>query len=171
MSALVATTLAAILVASIILLLAIVDHKQKRKRMNHILNRFSELVAGYDLYISSQTILQTCIVALDGINRKLIVQSGDFSHSIIDLDEVSSCSVKKQYGSIHGGGLTNHLLHQYLQKVLLCFEFKTGKPPVEIPFYQHTVDPVVLAADLEHKAKDWEAVLSKMLSGPLRKIA
>lgn len=171
MSAYVIATLAATGVAGLLLLHRFIGQKQKRKHMNQILNRFSDLVARHGLYISSQAILQTCIIALDGINRKMIVQHSDGSHCIIDLDEVLSCSVIKQYGSIYGGDLKTRQLDQYLQKVLLCFHFKTGKPPVEIPFYQHNADPIVLATERENKAKDWEAVLSKMLWRPVRKIA
>lgn len=170
-SAWIAVALAATLVVLSIAVIVFVVQRQKRKHMNSIVKRFSELVSRHGLYISSQTILQTCVLALDGINRKMIVQDSDFRHCIIDLDEVRSCTVRKTYRSIHGGELEHGLLDGYLQEVLLCFEFKSGKAQVEIPFYQTGIDPVVLAPELEHRAKDWEAVLSKMLSGPLRKTA
>jgi hypothetical protein len=171
MSWYVVAILFAVLIA-IIILLVLIAQRQKRKHMNQLLNRFSKLVSGYDLHISSQAILKTCLVALDGVNRKLIVQqNSNGRHQVVDLDEVSSCSVKKQYGSIYSGVLKHHQLDQYLEKISLCFDFKTGNEPVEIPFYLHGTDAVSEVAELEHKAKDLEAVLTKMLSNPLKRIA
>jgi hypothetical protein len=165
--------IAALLAASAAIILSVlIAQKQKRKHMNHLLNRFSKLVSGYDLHISGQAILKTCLVGLDGVNRKLIVQqNSNGRYQVIDLDEVSSCSVKKHYGSIYSGVLRHHQLDQYLEKISLCFDFKTGNEPVEIPFYQLGSDPVNQVPELEQKAKDLEVVLTKMLSKPLKRIA
>lgn len=171
MSWYVVAALLAVLIA-IIIRLRVIAQKQKRKRMNQLLNRFSKLVSGYDLHISSQAILKTCLVALDGVNRKLIVQqNSNGRHHVIDLDEVSSCYVKKQYGTIYSGALKHHKIDQYLEKISLCFDFKTGNEPVEIPFYQLGNDPLNQVSDLKNKAKDLEAVLTKMLSKTWKRIA
>lgn len=150
------------------------DSKQKRKAMNQLRQRFSQLGIKHQLNFSSQETLRDLWMGLDGIQRKLLVlkrQDKDALHSfIIDLNHVSSCSVKKHYGTIQSGELRTKKLEQYLEKIALQFSFTNGQPPREIPFYRHFENALHESRELEQKARDWEAILSK-LHAPLKKIA
>lgn len=170
----IAGILAGIIIA-ICLLLVSIDQKRKRKRMNQLFHHFSELGSKYNLNFSSQAILSHCIIALDGVHRKFLIlhrfHNNILDHELIDLDEVRTCSVKELYGSIKVGALKKNSLEQYLEKIVLCFEFKTQKPQVEIPFYEHSQDSAYYVAVLGQKARDWESFLSKMLDSSTKKIA
>ncbi len=163
------------IVVIICLLLISVERKQKRKCMNGLLNRFSKLGSEHNLAFSSQTMLKKYIIGLDGVHRKLLVLNAmpenTTGHFLIDLEEVRCCSVKKVYGSITNGSLKKQRLDQYLEKISLCFEFKTVKEPIEILFYSNIDNAPDQASALEQRARDWEIVLSKMLSRSLKKIA
>ncbi len=141
--------------------------------MNQLLNHFSELGSEYKLNFSSQAILKDCVIGLDGVHRKLLILSSDnpFNYELIDLNDVKYCSVKKIYGTINVGALKDKKLDQYLQKIILCFEFKTQRQPIEVAFYGHIDNHIYQAAELEQKAKDWESFLSKMLGSTVKKIA
>ena len=170
--------LVAIIAASIVLgvcrLLRTNYDNEKRKRMNRLLHRFSELGSHYNLTFSSQEILLDCIIGLDGVHRKILVakSTGDVitQTELVDLPEIKSCSVIKHYGTIKGGELTEKKLQTCLEWLALRFE-RDNNPPVEILFYHHGKYPPGEAGKLEKKARHWETMLSKLIHLPVRKIA
>jgi hypothetical protein len=149
-------------------------NKEKRKRMNHLLHRFSELGSGNNLTFSSQEILHDCIIGLDGVNRKILVAQsveGIITRTeLIDLFDVKTCSVIRQYGSIKGGELRAKKLDTYLEKILLHFN-RDNQPPVEVLFYHYRKNGLHEIEKLAKKARHWELLLSKMIHVPARKIA
>ena len=161
------------LVAAVIFLLVSFDKKQKRNVMNQLLNAFSLTGSEHNMTFSSQEILKDAVIGLDGVHRKLLVMSrkegNRFNALVIDLKEVKGCSVKKVYGTIHSGDLNVKKLEQYLETIALRFSFG-DKPPVDIVFYHHIENHIYEVAELESKAKHWEAILSKMFV-PVKKIA
>ena len=162
------------IIVSISFLLIYIDKHSKRKRMNHLTNRFSELGSRYQVNFTSQAILKDEILGIDGVQRKLLIlnttDKNEMPHELIDLDELRHCSVKKSYGSINNGDLKNKKLEQYLEKIVLCFEFHMKKPAIEVAFYNHLKNHLFEISELEQKAKDWESFLSKMLHNTPRKI-
>ena len=77
--------------------------------------------------------------------------------------------MKKIYGTIKAGDLKNHKLEQHIEKIVLQFTLN-NKPSAEIVFYQHFLNHIYETQELEHKARHWEAILSKMQK-PLKQIA
>ena len=174
-----ATVLIALIVAGIIIggscINLAIFKKEKRKRMNHLLHRFSELGSAYNLTFSSQEILHDCIIGLDGVHRKILVTKSIeeiITHTeLIDLSEVKSCSVIKHYGNIKGGELRAKKLETYLELIALHFERTNNQPSIEIPFYQHRKNSIYELEKREKKARHWEMLLSKMIHVPVKKIA
>lgn len=168
------TVMAAIILLASGRLFLTIYRKEKRKRMNRLFHRFSELGSSYNLTFSSQEILHDCIIGLDGMNRKILVirsKDGVISHSeLIALSDVNSCSVIRQYGTIKSGELRVNKLETYLERVALHFE-RESKPPIEIPFYQHRKNVLHELERLEKKARHWELLLSKMIHVPVKNIA
>ena len=157
-----------------LLLLSIAKH-QKDKKMNHLLNHFSELGTRYQLSFSSQEVLHGSLIGLDGKNRKLLVltltEHHHLKNTLIDLNETRDCTVKKYYGHISPGDLKNARLETYLEKLTLHFEFSTGREAEEVVFYHHFNHHVYQLQELEQKATHWKEILTKMLKGQLKKIA
>jgi len=159
-------------VVSICFLLISIHNKHNREAMNKLLKYFSQLGTENDLSFSSQEILRNCILGLDGLQRKIMVVQrvdGSFSSFIIDLREVKNCSVKKIYGTINVGDLKKAKLEQYLEKIVLHFDLNDNSG-AEIVFYKHFENHLLEALELEQKAKNWDAILSKMQL-PLKNIA
>lgn len=141
-----------------------IHDKHKRKAMKDLLNNARRLGAENGLNFSSQEILDNCVLGLDGMQRKILVVSKEkssYSSSIIDLNLVKSCSMKKIYGTIKAGDLKNQKLDRYLEKIVLHFELD-HKPPVEIAFYKNVHRPIYETQKLEQKARHWTTILSKM---------
>jgi hypothetical protein len=169
---------AAILVGAVVaicLLLISISNKQKFRKMNTLLNHFSQLGTLYGLSFSSQEVLNNNIIGLDGINRKLlfVTQKDDasFDDYVVSLSEVKNCTVKKHYGNIAPGELKNKKLGTFLERVTLHVELQNGKDPVEISFYNHIDNNIYQLADIEKKAERWMQIIQQMLKSSLKKIA
>jgi hypothetical protein len=162
-------------VAGICLLLITIDKKDKRKRMNQRLKCFSELGSKHQLSVSSQEMLKKCVIGLDGVHRKIVVlqeiDETNFNTSVIDLADVKACCVKEHYGTIKRGELKTQKLANYLEQVVLHLELNNGNEPVEIPFYQNFENHASEAPGLEQKARQWEAILSKLVQKPVKRTA
>ncbi|WP_149697773.1 hypothetical protein [Chitinophaga sp. CF418] len=143
--------------------------------MKRLLDYFSRLGSKYNLSFSSQEVLMNCIIGLDGVQRKLLVlngiNSGALTEHVIDLNQVSNCSVKKQYGHIHVNGLKQRKLEQYLENMTLHFKFMVEKQPADIQFFKQAENNISELSDLENKAEKWKVILSKMLPVSLKKSA
>ena len=162
-------------VTSIALLFIQIEKRKNRKHMNQFLTRFSELGALNNLTFSSQEILEDAAIGLDGVHRKLLILNGSnettASNKLLYLNEIKTCTVKKQYGTIGALGLKNNKLEQYLEKLSLCFDMKNGREPAEVAFFHHDTGNIYQLKELEEKAKHWEIMLSKMLKSPLKDAA
>lgn len=141
--------------------------------MNELLHTLCNKGTEYNLSFTGQEVLGNSVMGLDGVRRKLLVlertAAKAFNTAIIDLNDVKSCSIKKEYGTIKGGALNIKKLEQYLEKISLQFAFH-HKAPVEVVFYHCLRNRINEAAERESKARHWVAMLSKMLV-PERKIA
>jgi hypothetical protein len=167
---------AAILVGTVIaicLLFITITNKQKARKLNQLLNRFSELGTSHNLAFSSQEVLNNRIIGLDGINRKLLVltqnDNQSFDDSVVNLDEVKNCTVSKIYSHINYGNVRNVNLEKYLERIVLHFEFTDIKDTVEIVFYSHIDNTIYQIEEMEQKAVYWKQILTKMLKDSIKK--
>lgn len=157
-------------------LLIAMRNRQKQKEMKRLLDYFSRLGSKYGLTFSSLEVLKHCIIGLDGVQRKLLVlnginKGGLLTEYVIDLNEVSECTVRKKYGSIQVNGLRRRRLEQYLRKVTLHFRYHAGRQPADIPFYRREEDRISELPALERKVERWKVMLTKLLPLRLKKSA
>jgi hypothetical protein len=113
-----------------------------------------------------QDVLGSNLIALDISKRKLLYinKVNDKSACLmIDLKDVHSCTIKKQYHSISAGGLVQKKLQDYLKSILLHFSFKNSYSPLVISFYEEQKNKKEEAEWLEIMAKEWEWTISKLL--------
>ncbi len=175
MYSILSTAILAAAVIVICLLFLSIAVKQKDKRIYLMLKRFSELGTVKNLSFSSQEILGSGVIGLDGMSRKLLfltsVDGSEFVQRLINLDEVRKCTVKKVFSNTRWGVFKNRQLPTFVESISLHFEFHNGKEPVDIPFYNHLENPVFHPDEIEQKAERWKQILGKMLRNPLRKIA
>jgi len=118
-----------------------------------------------NLSFSSRLVLGSKIIALDGINKRLLVsaiQNGFNRSYIIDLDKAISISVKKRYSAIKAGELNEREFEEFLESIYLQFEYGENVETIELSFYQRESDNSRDIPALERNARDWQMILSKM---------
>src|SRR6478609_9135493 len=118
------------------------DLKKKRQKLHFCL---SKLGSQHGLSFTSQEELLNKTIALDGLQRKLLIieeNNARYDWNIIDLDEVENCSVKKVYDSIDAGGLKTKWVEAYLRTIVLQFNFNNDKPSFDLIFYANTVHSI-----------------------------
>lgn len=123
-----------------------------------------------NLSFSKQEEMGENVIALDTKKRKLIYFKKDANKPtflMIDLQEVFSCTVKKQYKSIDAGALKKHKLGDYLKNIFLQFDFKNGSRKVNLPIFEDEKDRQEDIETLEAKAKDWESIVTNLVHVPL----
>ena len=162
-------------VAVICRLVVMMDKNEKRRHMNKLMDRLREEGLKHNLCFSGQEIINNCVFALDGVNRKLLVIADTHQRKndviLVDLTEVKSCSVKKRYGMIKGGDLKRTPLDNFLELMVFHFAFIRQRQPIEVVLYHHETDPVNGLPELEQKAKRWEMMLSKLVHAPVKKMS
>ena len=129
--------------------------------------RRNKLVNKKKLLFWKKEVLGNSVIALDITKRKLLYFNGVNDKPgclIIDLKDVDSCTIKKQYNGINAGGLAQKKLQDYLQHILMHFSFKNSKHAIALPFYEEQKNKKEEAEHFELKAKEWEATISKLLS-------
>ena len=147
------------------------DLKNKKEKLVFCL---SKIGSQRRLCFTSQEELRNTAIGLDGLQRKLLIaeeNNGRYDWSIIDLEEVENCSVKKVYDSIDAGGLKRKWVEEYLRTIVLQFNFKNNKASFDLAFYENTVNNIYEMPELEEKARKWQAILSKMVATHAEKIA
>jgi hypothetical protein len=128
--------------------------------------RRNNLANNKKLLFWKQDILGSNLIAVDISKRKLLYinQVNDKSACLmIDLKDVHSCTIKKQYHSISAGGLVQKKLQDYLKSILLQVSFKSSNLPIALSFFEEQRNMKEEAEYLEMKAKEWEVTISKLL--------
>jgi hypothetical protein len=167
-----ATVLLAGIVASYFLIFY-AGIRRSRKRLHHFLNRFSKLGSYYSLSFTSQEILTDCLIGLDGRSRKILVfhdrQHKAFNHYLLNLDQVRACEVGYYYQILDHGGAYELYEKKEVDGIFLCFHFDNPDDRIEVEFYRKGKDRMLLLAEREQKARDWETIISKMLKRPVER--
>jgi hypothetical protein len=129
--------------------------------------QLSLMGTSFGLSFSCQEVLHDSIVALDGLKRKLLIaRKADALKSIhiIDLNMVRSISVKKIYKNIVAGALRLRKMDDFLEAIYLQFSFKHAPDTVMLPVYKSGIDDTTDIPALEKKARNWQTLLSKLLT-------
>ncbi len=128
--------------------------------------KLSELGSRLNLSFSSHVLLIDKVIALDGIKRKLLVAkvADDLeSPYTIELNEVKEISILKTYSNIKPGELNKRKFNEFLETILLQFEYKNQKK-IGVPFYESEKHGIQNLDKLERNARIWQMILSKMIN-------
>jgi hypothetical protein len=107
------------------------------------------------------------VIALDGIKRKLLVAkvADDLeSPYTIELNEVKEISIRKTYSNIKPGELNKKKFNEFLETILLQFEFKNQDKKIGVPFYESDKHGIQNLDKLERNVRIWQMILSKMIN-------
>src|SRR5688572_6659512 len=90
------------------------------------------------LSFSNQDAVADNIIALDSSKKELVYLPGGHPSpgTIINLHDLSDCTLMKDYRSIDAGDLRKNKLQNYLKSIFLNLQFKNGTAPVKLSLYQ-----------------------------------
>jgi hypothetical protein len=106
------------------------------------------------------------VIALDSRKKTLLYlrKAPNISSClIIDLTNLVSCSIRKQYNSINAGDLNTGKLHDFLSAISLNLRFKNNPGSLSLPLYEAQKDNREDVEQLEKKVKKWETNVLKLL--------
>lgn len=146
----------------IIIIIMKMQNRFLNKKFSRLFFQSSKMASQNNLSFSSQLVLQDRILGVDGIHRKLMVVNGNYDYIIIDLDMVKLCTVHKEYQTIDAGALNKKTLDQYLRTISIQFRLFNGEM-IDLPFYEKGSSPIFLVRECEARARDWEAMLNKLI--------
>jgi len=154
-------------IALIVFILVAINSRERKKSTLELLSQFSGVATQKNLTFTSQEILETVLMGLDGIQRKLLIISrlGADKHDtlLIDLKEVKTCTKKQLYNRISVGNYSKARFENQIQKIVLEFEYTDGRVPSQITFFEPTTSHMLDMSELDQKAKKWEGIISKLL--------
>ena len=170
MSTIITALLIIISTISVPLIFILINKKKNRKRNETFFNLFSQEGSKHGLSFSSQELLRSKIIGLDGIKKALLVFHFEKPGNVIciSMADVKNCTVEKKYESILIGTEKKAKLEPHLRSIDLKFTFKNNAEPVSISFYDSSSNSINELSELESKANTWEALLSKMTVKELR---
>lgn len=128
--------------------------------------KLSELGSRLNLSFSSHVLLIDKVIALDGIKKKLLVAkiADDLESSYtIELNEIKEISISKTYSNIKPGELNKKKFNEFLETILLQFEYKDQDKKIGLPFYESHKHGIQNLEKLERNARIWQMILSKMI--------
>ena len=129
--------------------------------------KLSELGSRLNLSFSSHVLLIDKVIALDGIKRKLLVAkiADDLESSYtIELNEIKEISISKTYRNIKPGELNKKKFNEFLETILLQFEYKNQDKKISLPFYESDKHGIQNLDKLERNARIWQMILSKLIN-------
>jgi len=167
---------AAMLIASTILislLFIYVNKKSERRRKDKFLKLLNEAGLKNDLSFSSQEFLSTGILGLDGVKRTLLVIEFRNANSVacINLAEIKSCTLAKEFTSIDFGTGRNKKIEKKLTSIGIRFDLNNSKEPAFVSFYDSGCNNIYEIKELEARANNWVSLLSKMITTKQKAIA
>lgn len=149
-----------------ITILFIIANKRNHRRRHHaLLSFFKQSGTETGLAFSSQEVLKSTIIGLDGLHQTLSVFKFLHSDKVMHLRlaDIKACTLRKDYEIIHFGKDGSGDTERQLRSILLEFTFINGREAVPVLFYDRNFDTIYEMAELEAKAKNWETILNKII--------
>jgi hypothetical protein len=148
----------------------LINRRKNRTRNETFLKVFSQEATRQGLSFSRQELLRSKIIGLDDIKKMLLVfdfaNAGDMIG--ISMEDVKNCTAEKIYDNVVIGSERNEKIEPHLRSIDLKFTFKNNIEPIQVSFYDSSVNGIYEMAELEEKAKTWAALLSKMVFKELK---
>jgi len=141
--------------------------KTERNKKEDLFLHLSKEGAANELIFCSQEIFHNKVIGIDGIHRKIMILekvNREYNTSVISLDEVQSCELKKNYEALNMREHKKFGIAKTPRSIELHFEFKNASQPVSITFYNSEVNSKKEIGINGAKAQYWSIMLTKMLT-------
>jgi hypothetical protein len=160
------TILIITIVISVSLTFLIIRHSLREKKAEKLLADFYEVVAEFKFHLSKHEVLGNRIIGLDDVNNKLLFFTRTSNKSegfLIDLAEVKSRAVEREYGLINSYTKYWTNIEPIVRKIVMRLEYKSDANPLALTFYDKSNDSFSEMPERVVKAIEWQSLLSKRL--------
>ena len=157
--------------AIIIAVLVSINNKSRRGSAMKLVGRFNELGEKNNLSFTQKEMMENFVIGLDELRMKLFMlrkAGNQYDFQLVNLREIKSCLKKKIYQSINIGTEKKEKYVNYLDKIVLQFDFVDNREPLQIAFYASSGDNPLQLPELEQKANSWVAILTQTLNNKLK---
>ena len=162
-------SIAAILIAIVVIpsfIFVRLHNKREKKQRVASLAQFIKTGVKHNLVFTHQQILNDKILGFDAAGQKLMVFPSEVTDTevVIDLADVESCTVHKEYSNIILSDKKSVRADEVLMQIALKIEFSTNMHPLLIDFFDNRSNDIYEIAELEKKAKEWAGLIAQEIA-------
>lgn len=150
-------------ILSTFLLVLLRNHYRQHKETEEMVRFFNNLSATYNLSIARHEILGDRIIGLDKENRNLLFLTIDQHGYIIDLDDVKTATIKKEYGLVYDNYTRRTGAKTALAKIDLELIYTTGATPLLLPLFDRENSDGITREKAIELAETWQQMVSALL--------
>lgn len=154
--------IAVVISASLLVILIISVRGQDKS--GKLLSDFDHVAAEFGIIISRQEVMGNRIIGFDYVHNNLLYLTGQRNKNylyLIDLNDIHSCTVKKEYGPGTDFKQTGNRKTE-VTKIALHLDYKNGLRSVVLPFFEKGIDPLSEMPARATKAREWQSLLSRV---------
>jgi hypothetical protein len=167
---------AAILVASVVALVWIFikfNARKTRREEQAFFDHFNRIASENNIKYTKHEKFSNKIIGLDQLKKTLVIF--EFEHQdnpiLINLSDLRSCTLVKEYGHINTGNETKPKLERYTQSIDLVFTFKNKSESIIVTLYENHMNGIDQMLSLEASGKEWETIISQSIPSYNRQLA
>lgn len=153
---------------------AIMNYIKSKRKFRKLLLFLNKLACSNNLLLSDKEMLGDKIVAIDKMQKKLLVASKSddgYQSQIVHLSEIKSCKIKKTYSGIQAVHFKKNKVDEYLKSIMILFDFSNHKVPLVLEFCKGKGYSLRDMQRLSETTKQWQEKLSDMLTNERKQAA
>lgn len=113
--------------------------------------------------LSMEDVFSNCALGIDSTNKYLVYYASRLP-VVVDVKEISSCSMNVILRNIQAGDLDHNKLEDYIVRISLRLLNNVGSKPLEIVFYDCNENEIFELPVLRQKALMWKQTINQLFS-------
>lgn len=140
------------------------------QRMKHFQRELKSIASHFSLHLSQTYLLRQQAIGIDNTRRKMILleRSKHPHFRIVDLDKITSCSMKVSYKNIGPGELEDKNMDDFIEKMSLKLDHIDESKSIELSFF-NSIDNASI--DLTHLKRRLEKLKDELDTAIHKQIA
>jgi hypothetical protein len=164
MTGIFAVAFIAAVIISTSLFVILIGHLQKHRKTEKRQSVFNGLSDEFRLSISKQDVFGDRIIGLDEANRNLLFVAKEDDGHIVDLDDVKSATVKKEYGLVFDGYTRRKGAQTGVKRIDVELIYWNRTVPVVLSLYDDENSDKISREEAIELAGKWEKLISGILA-------
>jgi len=164
MTGIFAVTFIAAVIISTSLFVILIGHLRKHRKTENRQSVFKGMSEEFGFSISKQDVFGDRIIGLDEANRNLLFVAKDGDGHIVDLDDVKSATIKKEYGLVFDGYTRRKGAKTGVKQIDIELIYKNRAVPIVLSLYDDYNSDKLIREEAIELAGKWEKLISGILA-------